>query len=251
MTMQLSERESKILQLLTEDSSLSLTDLGRELSVSVVTARSDLDSLADKGFIIRTRGGGIPAFHPSIRDRQKQRVDEKNRIAREAASLIENGDTIMIEAGTTTALIAKYLLGRRDITIVSNSALIIPYARSNPSLILISVGGEFKPPTESFVGPLSLRELEQYHVRTAFVGTDGFAEDFGLTTHLTEGAEIVKKMSEQAERTVLVADSSKYGRAGFVRVLPLSRINILITDNNLDPGIYERLQSPEFSIRLV
>lgn len=249
--MQLSERESKILQILTDDGNLSITDIGKTLNVSVVTARGDLDSLAEKGFIIRTRGGGIPAFHPSILERQKLNVEEKNRIAREAASLVENGDTIMIEAGTTTALIAKYLLGKRDITIVSNSALIIPYARSNPAITLISVGGEFKAPTESFVGPLALRELAQYHVRYAFVGTDGFSEDVGLTTHLTDGAEIVKKMAEQARSTILVADSSKYGRAGFVRVLPLSLIALLITDDNLDAWVREKLEGPGFTIRLV
>jgi len=251
MSIQLSERENKLLQILMEDGTLSLGDIGKLLNVSVVTGRADLDSLAEKGFILRTRGGGIPAFHPFILERQKQNLEEKNRIAKEAASLVENGDTVMIEAGTTTALIAKYLLGKRDITIVSNSTLVIPYARSNPSITLISVGGEFKAPTESFVGPLALRELEQYHVKFAFVGTDGFSESFGLTTHLTDGAEIVKKMSEQAEKTVLVADSSKYGRVGFVRVLPLVSVSILITDKNLDAGIREKLDLPGFSIRLV
>ena len=131
----------------------------------------------------------------------------------------------MIEAGTTTALIAKYLLGKRDVHVVTNSTLVIPYARFNPSLHLTVVGGEFRPSTESLVGPVALRDLEEFHVRIAFIGTDGFSLESGLTTHLVEGAEIVRKMQAQAKRTVLVADSSKWGKVGFARVLPLGEVD--------------------------
>ena len=160
-------------------------------------------------------------------------TDEKNRIARLAAELISDGDTVMIEAGTTTALIGKYLFGRRDVHVVTNSTLLLPYARANPAIHLTLTGGEFRPLTESFVGPIALSELEQFHVRTAFIGTDGFSPETGLTTHLVEGAEIVRKMSLQAERVVLVADSTKYGRAGFAHVLPLEAVAICCTDTGL------------------
>ena len=189
-----------------------------------------LNSLARKGVVVRTRGGAAPAFHPAIVERQNQRVEEKNRIAQAAAALVEDGDTIMIEAGTTTALIAKYLLGKRFVNIVTNSTLILPFARLNPGIHLTVVGGEFRPATESFVGPVALGELERFHVRLAFVGTDGFSLAGGLTTHLVEGAEIVRKMADRAETTILVADSAKFGRIGFVHVLPVSRLQRLISD---------------------
>lgn len=248
MTVSLSDREKELLNLLAEDSGASVNDISERLQVSKVTIRHDLNSLADKGFVVRTRGGAFPAFHPSIMDRQKERTEEKNRIAKAAAGFVEDGDTIMIEAGTTTALIAKYLYGKRDIHLVSNSTLLVPYARTNPGIHLTLIGGEFKPATESLVGPVALRELEQFHVKIAFAGTDGFTVNTGLTTHLPEGAEIVKKMSRQAEETVLVADSSKCGRAGFVKVLPLSEVSTIITDTNLDPEVESFLREQELRI---
>lgn len=251
MIANLTDREKELLSILTEDGSLTVSDVSRLLHVSAVTARNDLDSLAEKGFIVRTRGGAFPAFHPSILERQRHMTDAKNRIAKEAACLIADGEKVMIEAGTTTALLAKYLLGKRDIDVVTNSTLILPYARSNPSLNLTMVGGEFRTSTESFVGSIALRELEQFHVGYAFVGTDGFTVDAGLTTHLSEGAEIVKKMSDQAERTVLVADSSKYNKRGFALVLPLSAVDIIITDSGLDPLIVEELEELDLEIRIV
>jgi DeoR family galactitol utilization operon repressor len=229
----LTEREREIVRLLAEDPNVSVGHLSDSLGVSTVTVRSDLNNLAQKGVILRTRGGATPAFHPNVIVRQNLRMEEKNRIAQAAADLVDDGDTVMIEAGTTTALIAKYLLGKRFVNIVTNSALILPFARINPGIHLTVVGGEFRPATESFVGPVAMAELERFHVRLAFVGTDGFSLEGGLTTHLVEGAEVVRKMAERSEEIVLVADSSKHGRIGFVHVLPVSRLSRLVTDTGL------------------
>ena len=149
MKLSQSERETEILSLLTSDPSLSVTKISDLLGVSAVTIRSDLSSLETQGYIVRSRGGARPAFHPEILRRQKTQVEVKNRIARMASSLVSDGDTIMIEAGTTTALIAKYLTGKRNIRIVTNSTLIVPYSRSNPGIHLSVVGGTFRPETEA------------------------------------------------------------------------------------------------------
>jgi DeoR family galactitol utilization operon repressor len=237
----LTEREQEIVRLLAEARGIPVSKLSEQLGVSAVTIRSDLKHLANKGVVVRTRGGAVPAFHPTMVERQNLRVGEKNRIAQSAADMVNDGDTIMIEAGTTTALIAKYLLGKRFVNIVTNSALILPFARLNPGIYLTVVGGEFRPATESFVGPVALQELERFHVRLAFVGTDGFSLGGGLTTHLVEGAEIVRKMAERSDSTILVADSSKFGKIGFVRVLPVQRVETLITDEDLGPAAREEL----------
>ena len=246
-----SEREKEILELLSGDSGISVTEIGKQLGVSAVTARAGLNSLAQKGLVVRTWGGASVAFHPDMLEHQRTRVEEKNRIARAAAALVNDGDTIMIEAGTTTALIARYLVGKRDVSIVTNNLLVIPYARSNPSLRLALVGGEFRPNTESVVGPIALGELERFHVRRAFVGTDGFTPEKGLTTHLVEGAEIVKKMAAQAAETILVADSSKYGKTGFVLVLPLTSITRLIVDAGLPRQGIANLQEKNLIVEIV
>ncbi|MDR1933380.1 MAG: DeoR/GlpR family DNA-binding transcription regulator [Spirochaetales bacterium] len=251
MNSYVTERERGILDLLTGDSGISVSEIGKQLGVSAVTVRAGLNSLAQKGLVVRTWGGAAPAFHPEMLEHQRTRVEEKNRIARAAAALIEDGEAIMIEAGTTTALIARYLTGKRDVSIVTNNLLVLPYARSNPSLRLTLVGGDFRHNTESLVGPVALQELERFHVRRAFVGTDGFTPEKGLTTHLVEGAEIVKKMAGQAQETVLVADSSKYGKTGFVLVLPLARIGRLIVDSNLAEEAISRLREQNLRLEIV
>jgi DeoR family transcriptional regulator, galactitol utilization operon repressor len=243
MNASLTEREQEIVSLLTEDSALSVTDISKRLDVSTVTIRNDLSSLADKGIVVRTHGGAFPAFHASILERQRDKVKIKERIARRASELIQSGDTVMIEAGTTTAQVARFLLGKRDVHVVTNSTLVIPFARINPGIHLTVVGGEFRSATESVVGPVALRDLEEFHVRTAFIGTDGFSIDGGLTTHLIEGAEIVRKMSAQADTTVLVADSSKLGKVGFARVVPLSSVTVLVTDDGLPLSVRKEIEA--------
>jgi DeoR family galactitol utilization operon repressor len=238
---QMSEREKEIVRLLAGDPGISATHLSEMLNVSVVTIRSDLADLEQKGILVRTRGGAAPAYHPNVLERQSLRVEAKSRIAQAAAALVNDGDTIMIEAGTTTALVARHLLGKRFVNIVTNSTLILPYARTNPGIHLTVVGGEFRPASESMVGPLALAELERFHVRLAFVGTDGFSLEGGLTTHLVEGGEIVRRMAERSGQVVLVADSSKYGKVGFVRVLPVEGVHRLITDTGLEDRAEQEL----------
>ncbi len=239
----LSDRERRILDILADDAGVSVSGLGEQLDVSSVTIRSDLKSLAEKGFIVRTKGGAFPAFHPGILERQKSMVEEKKRVARAAAELVQDGDNIIIVAGTTAGLIVKYLLGKRDVHIVTNSTMVLPYGRINPSLRITFVGGEFRPSAEAMVGPIALRELEQFHVDRAFVGTDGFTVEHGLTAHLVELAEVVKKTADQAGEIVLVADSTKYGKAGFAHILPLSRVGTIIIDNGLSEENQDILRS--------
>ena len=242
MIQSLTEREQSLIDLIVEDPNCSVSRMSNALGISAVTVRSVLNSLAEKGMIVRTWGGAAPAFHPAMAERQRAAVDLKHRIARAAAELVSDGDAIMIEAGTTTALIARYLFGKRAISIVTNSSLLIPYARANPQIALTLVGGAFRPETESFVGPIATSELERFHVKTAFVGTDGFSIEHGLSTHLVEGAEIVRKMAVQADQVIAVADSSKWDRRGFVAVLSLSDVSQIITDRDLPQSAVDALE---------
>ncbi|MDF1569734.1 MAG: DeoR/GlpR family DNA-binding transcription regulator [Spirochaetaceae bacterium] len=229
----LNERERKVLDLLIEDPHIGVNQMSKLLDVSVVTVRSDFDDLADKGYLIRTRGGALPAFHPDILARQKNNFTVKTAIAKAAAKLIDDGDTVMIEAGTTTALIGRYLLGKRNVKVVTDSTLLLPYARSNPALYLTFVGGTFSPEAESMVGPIAVQHLELFHVKTAFIGTDGFSVENGLTTHMMEATDVVRAMHNRSDRTVLLADSGKWGQAGFARIIPLNEIDTLVTDSEL------------------
>jgi DeoR family galactitol utilization operon repressor len=248
MVAELKERERIILDHLSENGSISVGILARDLGLSEVTIRGNLRLLEEKGWINRCRGGAVPALHRDILERQHICPEQKNAIARAAAELVHDGDVIMIEAGTTTALIARYLTGKRDIHIVTNSTLVFSYARMNPNLQITMTGGEFRRATESMVGPIALETISRVNVRLAFVGTDGFSLERGMTTHLMEGAEIVKAMKAHAQTTVLTADSGKYGRIGFSSVLPLSAVDLILTDDGLNERAEAELREAGISV---
>ena len=169
----------------------------------------------------------------TVLERQRNRRGAKQRIAAAAAALVRDGDAVMIEAGTTTALVAAALTGRHAITVVTNSTLALAAARLDPGLRMILAGGRFHPGMESFTGSDTLGIVGGYNVRLAFVGTDGFSAEHGLTTPFTDGADVVRAMCRQADEAWLVADSSKLGRAGFVRVLGLDQVTGVVTDKGI------------------
>jgi len=245
----LNNREKQIIDFMKSGGDVSVTALSRLLEVSAVTVRADLKSLEEKGMIIRSRGGAMPAFHPELLDKMASSIPQKERIAKAAAALIKDGDRLMITNGTTSTLVGRYLFGKRNLQIVTNSMLLLPYGRVNPHMHLTIIGGEFRASADAVVGTEALRQLDQFHVRITITGTDGFTLHNGLTTHLTENADMVRKMIEQADIKVLAADSSKYGNIGFVSIMPLEEIDILITDNGLPAEAQDQIR--EMGLELI
>lgn len=242
MTVERVERENAILARLAGEGALTVSGMAVDLGVSEVTIRGDLRVLEQQGMLVRTRGGARPTTIKNILQRQNLNVEAKERIAAEAARLVVDDDAVMIEAGTTTALIVRHLVGRRGVQIVTNSTLVFNNARVNPALNTILTGGVFRRDTESLVGPLAERAIGDFNTRIAFLGTDGFSPERGLTTRFVEGGQVARSMRNRAEETWLVADSSKFGQAGFVSFLPLSGITGIITDSGLSPEAVESLQ---------
>lgn len=233
MSSSFAERKSIILDLLMEDGSVSVSELAKRVNVTVVTARADLVTLEEEGLLVRTHGGAVPARHPKIMERSQANKEIKAAIAKSAASMINDGDTVIITAGTTTALIAKYLLGKRDLHIVTNNTLLLTYARANPQMRVTLIGGEFRPSEEGMVGPMALAAIDQFHVSKAFIGIDGASIKQGFTANSVESADLVRKMAEQADEVIAISDSQKFGKPGFARILPFNGVDALVTDNNL------------------
>ena len=242
------ERKEVILETLAEDNSVGVSDLAKRLKISVVTARADLATLEEEGLVIRTHGGAMPAFHPQILVRMRRDKDQKVSIAKAAAAEIKDGETVIISAGTTTALIAKYLLGKRNIHIVTNNPLLLTYARTNPQLRVTLVGGEFRPSEEGLVGPLALRALDTFYVSKAFIGIDGASIKQGFTANSVESADLVRKMADQADQVFVISDSSKFGKPGFARILPFDGVNTLVTDGQLAKEFQEELRSADVRV---
>ena len=246
-----SEREAYILDLLAKDGSLSVSALSRDLGVSEVTVRSNLRDLEQRGLLTRTHGGAEPVALLDVLERGRHQASEKEQIAAEAASMVVDGDRIMIEAGTTTAQVVRHLANRRGVQIVTNSTLVLQYARTQPDLTVLLTGGDFHARSESLVGLVALKTIRDFNVRLAFVGTDGFTSDRGITTQFAAGAEVITAMAARAEETGLLADSSTYGRAGFVSALELKAVTGIITDSGIGPEAAHALRTSAPQVRLV
>ena len=227
------ERTNYILDRLAREGEVSVAQLASDLGVSPVTVRASLKVLDEQGYLVRTHGGARPTTFRNIHLRQNDRVDQKERIARAAADMIYDDDRIMIEAGTTCALIVKYLIGKRGVQVLTNSVLVFANARSNPNLNITLTGGHFRAESESLVGPVAERAINDFNARVAFLGTDGFSVDRGLTTQLVEGGQVGSIMRTRAQETWLLADSSKYGEAGFVTFMGIDQVTGIITDDEI------------------
>jgi len=248
MSSSFAERKSIILEMLMEESSVSVSDLAKRLNVTVVTARADLASLEEEGLLVRTHGGAVPAQHPKIMERMQAQKRGKSSIAKAAAAMVEDGDTIIVSAGTTTALIAKYLLGKRGVHIVTNNTLLLAYARTNPQLRVTLVGGEFRPEEEGMVGHMALQAIDTFHVSKAFIGIDGASIKQGFTANSVESADLVRRMAEQADEVIAISDSAKFGKPGFARILPFNGVDALVTDNELTKEFETELTNADVRI---
>jgi len=235
------DRKEVILAQLMETGTVSVSDLSKRLKVTPVTTRADLVALEQEGLLVRTHGGAQLGHHPKIFERMQAGSVYKEKIAKAAADLIENGDTVIITSGTTTALIGKYVLGKRDIHIVTNNTLLLTNVRNNPQIRVTLIGGEFRPEEEGLVGPMALAAIEQFHVAKAFIGIDGASLKQGFTAHTLESAVLVHKMAEQADQVVAIAHSGKFGKHGFARILPFGDVDVLVTDKELNKEFESKL----------
>ncbi len=248
MSATFTERREIILEVLAEAGSVSVSSLAKRLGVTPVTVRTDLVALEEEGVLARIHGGALPAFHSNILERSRRDRGSKSAIAKAAAAEIQNGDTVIISAGTTTALIAKYLLGKRDIHIVTNNTLLLTHARMNPQLRVTLVGGEFHASEEGIVGPMALSTIDQFYVSKTFIGIDGASVRQGFTAHFLESADLVRKMADQADEVIVVSDSSKFAKSGFARILQFDEVDTLVTDDQLTSEFEEILTHADVRI---
>ena len=212
-------------------------DLCQELHVSPATARRDLKELETQGEIRRVHGGavglGSRLEEPPFDDKTSIAAGEKRRIALAALKLIQPGDTVFLDGGSTVLELARLLRQRDQITIVTNSLRAAAELEGRgPRLILI--GGELRRLSQTLVGPLTRLTLADLHVDKAFIGTMGLSFREGLTT--SDPAEAYTKMlvMEQAREVILLADSGKIGKVSFAKAGRLERLGLLITDRRID-----------------
>lgn len=230
-------RRNRILEMIQEDGHVKVADLGRIFKVSEVTIRQDLERLDNEGTIVREHGGAylksISAQVQSFTLQHRENMDQKVLIGRKAAEYIHDGDTIILDSGTTITELAKNLTNRKDLTVITNALNIAMMLGGEPSITVIMTGGEFKAPTLSLTGEKAAAFFSNLHADKLFLATAGITLKAGLTYPSISDLVVKKAMIDAAETVYLLADSSKIDKSSLASLGALSLVNYLITDNGL------------------
>ncbi|MDY6867829.1 MAG: DeoR/GlpR family DNA-binding transcription regulator [Chloroflexota bacterium] len=242
------ERRTQILKKLNENRYVQVSDLADEFDVTTVTIRRDLDEMEADGLCIRKRGGAI-RVNPGVsmempyNIKRHEMVDEKDRIAQEALRYVKDGDTFILDAGSTTYALAMLLNTKARVTVVTNDLKIATKLSENPNINTICTGGVARTSVYSLQGTLTESFIKDIKVDKTFLGADAINQDGVISNVNIEEVAIKKAMIKAADQTILLADSSKFTKSGFYRVCDLEDIDILITDSGISEKSLELVES--------
>ncbi len=255
VTRDTSHRRLQISELVRQQGSVQVAALARRFGVSLQTVRKDLRYLAERGVMARAYGGAIDAgavggaAEPAYEAKRTVRLEEKRRIGRLAATLVQPGDTITIDSGTTGIQLAE-ALPDMDVTVVTNDFGVLSALAPKHAVRIVMLGGELRRKNMAFYGGLTVEALEDLHVDKLFLGVDGFDLERGITTHYEPEAMLNRKMVAMARTVVAITDSSKFGRVCLHRIVPVGELDLLITDTGAPEDIREASQAMGFELLL-
>lgn len=249
------ERHQHIMDSLKKKGIVQVLDLCQELDVSSVTIRKDLQFLEDKNQLFRTHGGATLS-NPYIGDRpvvEKVRMQstEKEKIGQYAASLIEPNDCILIASGTTVFYFAKNIQPKGNVTVITAALNVAMEIAHHPGIEVIQLGGIMRKTSSSVTGIYAEKILEDFSCSKLFLGVDGIDLEFGLTTTNMMEAQLNRKMIAASRKTIVLADSSKFGKRGFGKICGLDDIEQIITDSNISPHIVEQIQATGIEVTII
>jgi DeoR family transcriptional regulator of aga operon len=245
MLLNIVDRHKLILTKLEEHGFVNVNDLSQEFGVSVVTIRKDLKLLEERKLLFRSHGRAIPA-NPYIKEhhvsvKEKINPKAKNSIAKAAGLTLAPHDCIIIASGTSVIEFARHIKpidGLIVLTASLNTSLILS---ENSNIDVIQLGGMVRPSSSSVIGSIAEQMLAEFTFTKLFLGVDGIDLDFGLTTTNAMEASLNKEMIKAAQKTIVLADSSKFGRKGFGRICGLEDVDQIITDSGIDNKTKDRL----------
>jgi DeoR/GlpR family transcriptional regulator of sugar metabolism len=253
--MRAEERLESILTAVGSHTSVSVSDLAQRLRVTAMTVRRDLDVLERKGLLRRVRGGAVSAqgrsYEPPLLARARNHLEEKRRIGAAAAALVKDGDSIAIDVGTTTIEVARHLVGRRNLTVITPSVHVAAALGEQAGIRLILTGGVLRPGEFSLVGNVAERALREFFVDRLFLGIGGVDFDAGLTEFNVEDAQVKRAMIAGAKEVVVVADASKFGTVALAAVAGLHVVQRVITDARARRDTVSRLESMGIDVAVV
>lgn len=242
-------RDQRIVQEVLADGGLSTAELARRLDVSSATVRRDLAALEKRGLLRRTRGGATPVepihddlfiHDSSFQEQMAMHTPEKRRIALAAAELVRDGDFVALTSGTTTALVARSLRHRKNITVLTNTVNTALELSQRDGVSVLVTGGYLRGNWFSMVGPTALETVRWINFDMAIVSANGIDPVRGLTANNEDEAAVNRAMIDRAFSKIAVLDSSKFGKVSKAPICPVSAIDVLITD----VGASETVVSP-------
>ncbi len=232
------ERRKEILNMLNNEGHVFVHELSKKFGVSEVTIRNDLDLFESKKLLLRSRGGAIKYETSVGKDyeisaKDKIHYAEKIKIGKKAAELVKEGETIILDSGTTTMEIAKNLNQEISINVITNAFNIVSQLVDFQNINIIVPGGTFRKNSHSLVGSLAEKSFRNFYVDKVFIGVDGFDTSHGAFTPNIEEASLNQVMIDIAREVILVTDSSKFQRRSLAFICSLKSINTVVTDKNI------------------
>ena len=232
------ERINKVVEILARKGYRSVSELSSDLDVSEMTVRRYLDRLEQRQLIKRTHGGafsGLEMIEVDYRVRETVRRAEKEAIGRLAWSLIQPGESVFIDAGSTTAYLALAMDDTRRITVVTNSTTVLQTLESKSNIETILLGGKVHSLSHSLVGPIAEETVRQFRFTRAFLGAVGINLQEGFTQSNIDEVPVKKQVAANARQVIVLADSSKVNRDVLVLFLRLDQVHTVITDSGITP----------------
>lgn len=250
------ERRKSILNLLDKHGQVFVHELSNQFKVSEVTIRNDLELFESKKLLIRARGGAMKYENSVGTDYQLSEKDkihyaEKIKIGKKAASLVNDGETIILDSGTTTMEVARHLNPENSINVITNAFNIANQLINNQNINIIVPGGTMRKNSHSLVGPLAEKNLHNFYVDKVFLGVDAFDCSQGAFTPNIEEASLNQIMIEIAKDVILVADSSKFDRRSLAFICPTNKINIVVTDDKVSSENKSKLEDLGIKVIIV
>lgn len=230
------ERREKILQMLKIQNTVTVNDLAKHFDLSKGSIRRDLNILEKRGLVVKTYGGAMlpkgTINDPPFVLQKKEMVEEKIRIGKKAVSLVNAGDTLFIDTGTTALQVARHL-NVKKVTVLTNNLKVVPVLEKVDDIEVIVTGGYYLKSTETLLGPIAERTLKESRVNKAFIGATAIDVQKGMMTGSLEEAQLKKIIIESALEVIVVADSSKFEKQAFAFVAPNTSVDTFVVDNNI------------------
>jgi DeoR family transcriptional regulator of aga operon/DeoR family myo-inositol catabolism operon transcriptional repressor len=253
------QRRNIIKEQLLLERSVKVADLVKKFNVSEETIRRDLNQLEREGIIRKNYGGAIlvdelyqtVAVVPPVQQRTFEHYEEKDLIGRKAAELVQDDQIVIIDSGSTTGFLAKYLREVTRLTVVTNGLNVADECSQNEDASVIVIGGKMIRKSASLVGPQAEAELQKYNAHISFLGTSGISLRKGFTSSDLYEAEVKRAMIAAGQKVVILADHSKFERQALISFSVFQDVDILITSDLVNPGILREIESTGVKVIIV